>query len=263
MNPRAALARARRRGVMSLLVAAAIYQGTTMAGLFPAVLLPGIPHILATAWRMAADGRLIHDAAATLWRVIAGFVLALALGLPLGAGMARFRWAERFFLPLINALMPIPSFALVPLFILWSGIGDRTTILVVFYAATFPVAFNAYTGVRAVNPLWLRAAAAMGAKEGALFAKIILPGAAPFVIAALRQGFLRAWIAVIGAEMIAAANWGLGWVIFDAQQFLQTGQMMVAIATIGLIGFAFERLLFGAIERATVERWGMVRVERS
>ncbi|MDE2006622.1 MAG: ABC transporter permease [Rhodospirillales bacterium] len=263
MTRDAALARARRRGAVALIAAAALYQATTMAGLFPAVLLPGIPHILATGWRMAADGRLLHDAAATLWRVVAGFVLALALGLPLGAGMARFRWMERFFLPLVNALMPIPSFALVPLFILWSGIGDRTTILVVFYAATFPVLFNTYTGVRAVNPLWLRAAAAMGAGEGALFAKVILPGAAPFIIAALRQGFLRAWIAVIGAEMIAAANWGLGWVIFDAQQFLQTGEMMVAIVMIGLIGFAFERLLFGPIERATVMRWGMVRTGRS
>ena len=252
-------ARSRRRGAIALLAAAAAYQGVAVSGWFPPALFPGIPDIAATALRMTEDGRLALDAGFTLYRVIVGFALAVATGLPLGVAMARFRPVEQFFLPLINAFMPIPSFALVPLFMLWSGIGDRTTILVVFYAATFPVAFNTWTGVRAVNPLWLRAAGAMGAGEGALFWKIILPGAAPFIITALRQAFLRAWIAVIGAEMIAASNWGLGWVIFNAQQFLQTDVVMVAIAAIGLTGFAFERLVFGALERATVQRWGMVR----
>ena len=79
--------------------------------------------------------------------------------------MARFRPVENFLLPLVSALMPIPSFALVPLFMLWFGIGNLTTILIVFYAATFPMLFNTWSGVRSVNPLWLRAAGAMGADE--------------------------------------------------------------------------------------------------
>src|SRR5262249_52077414 len=133
------------------------------------------------------------------------------------------------------------------------------TILIVLYAATFPMMLSAWSGMRAVNQLWLRAAGAMGANETALFWKVILPGASPFIITGLRQAFLRSWIAVVGAEMIAASDWGLGWVIYDAKEFLNAAVMLSALAVIGLIGFAFERLVFGSIERATVQRWGMVR----
>jgi NitT/TauT family transport system permease protein len=86
-----------------------------------------------------------------------------------------------------------------------------------------------------------------------------VPGTAPFIIAGVRQAFLRAWIAVVGAEMLAASDWGLGWVIFDAKEFLKADVMLASLAVIGLIGFAFERFVFGTLERATVLRWGMVR----
>ena len=133
----------------------------------------------------------------------------------------------------------------------------------VFYASLFPMLLNTWTGVRAVNPLWLRAAGAMGADENSLFWKVIIPGASPFIITGLRQAFLRAWIAVVGAEMLAASDWGLGWVIFDAKEFLNADLMMASLAVIGAIGFAFERLVFGTLERATVQRWGMVRLAKS
>jgi NitT/TauT family transport system permease protein len=232
------------------------------SGWFPAVLLPTIPTILDTLIATLADGSMIHHAVYTLYRVLFGFALAIVVGLPLGILMARHSRVEHFFLPLISALMPIPSFALVPLFMLWFGIGNLTTILIVFYAATFPMAFNTWSGVRSVNPLWLRAAGAMGADENSLFWKVIIPGASPFIITGMRQAFLRAWIGVVGAEMIAASDWGLGWVIFDAKEFLNADVMLAALVVIGFIGFVFERLVFGTLERRTVQRWGMVRVAK-
>jgi len=178
---------------------------------------------------------------------------------PLGILMGRVRAVEGFVLPLASALMPIPSLAWVPVFILWFGLGNATAVGVVLYAAVFPVLLNVWSGVRAVNPLWLRAGSAMGAGTAALFWKVMVPGALPFIIAGLRQAFVRAWIAVVGAEMLAASDWGLGWVIFDAKEFLQADRMLASLAVIGLIGLAFERLVFGTLERATVQRWGMVR----
>jgi len=255
-------ARSLRRAAVSLIAAAVLYQVVAWSGYFPAVLFPGIPVIARTLWRMSVNGTMLLHAAFTLYRVLVGFVMAVLLGLPLGTLMARFQPVERFFMPLVSALMPIPSFSLVPLFMLWFGIGNLTTILIVFYAATFPILFNTWSGVRAVNPLWLRAAGVMGANERALFWKVIIPGASPLIITGLRQAFLRSWIAVIGAEMLAASQWGLGWVIFDAEQFLQTNIMMASIVMIGVIGFLFERLVFGSIEHATVVRWGMVRQAR-
>ncbi len=250
------------RGALTLLVAAALYEAVCYSGWFPRVLLPTIQTIAATLFSTIADGTMLQHAGATLYRVLFGFALAIALGLPLGILMARFKPVENFFLPLVSALMPIPSFSLVPMFMLWFGIGNTTTILIVFYAATFPMLFNTWSGVRSVNPLWLRAAGSMGANEKRLFWKVIIPGASPFIITGMRQAFLRSWIAVVGAEMIAASDYGLGWVIFDAKEFLQTDVMMASIVVIGVIGFVFERVVFGSIERATVQRWGMVRMAK-
>ena len=191
-----------------------------------------------------------------MYRVLFGLALAVAVGLPLGILMGRFKPVENFVLPLASALMPIPSLAWVPLFILWFGLGNTVAILIVFYAALFPMLLNAWSGVRAVNPLWLRAAGAMGANEQSLFWKVIIPGASPFIITGLRQAFLRAWIAVVGAEMLASSDWGLGWVIFDAKEFLNADVMMAALVVIGAIGFIFERLVFGSIEKATVHALG-------
>jgi len=247
------------RAAITLAAAAAVYEALARSGYFAPALLPTIPVIAQALFASIADGTMIEHAAFTLYRVMFGFSLAVVVGLPLGILMARFQRIEHFCLPLVSALMPIPSFALVPLFMLWFGIGNLTTILIVFYAATFPMLFNTWSGVRSVNPIWLRAAGAMGADEHSLFWKVIIPGASPFIITGMRQSFLRAWIAVVGAEMIAASDWGLGWVIFDAKEFLNTDIMLAALIVIGVIGFVFERMVFGSLERATVLRWGMMR----
>jgi len=250
------------RGAVTLVAAAALYEALARSGWFAPALMPTLPKIAGTLIAVLADGSMLAHAAATLYRVLVGLTLAIAVGLPLGVLMGRFRAIENFVMPLASALMPIPSLAWVPVFILWFGLGNVVAILIVFYAALFPMLLNTWSGVRAVNPLWLRAAGAMGANERALFWKVMIPGASPFIITALRQAFLRAWIAVVGAEMLAASDFGLGWVIFDAKEFLNADLMLASLAVIGAIGFVFERLVFGSLERATVLRWGMVRTAK-
>ena len=255
--------RSMRRGAITILLVLAFYETLARSAIFPAALLPTLPTVGSTFVRVILDGSMLGHAAATLYRVLVGFVLAVIVGLPLGILMARFRAVENFVLPLASALMPIPSLAWVPVFMLWFGLGNTVSILIVFYAAVFPMLLNTWSGVRSVNPLWLRAAGAMGANENALFWKVIIPGASPFIITGLRQSFLRAWIAVVGAEALAASDFGLGWVIFDAKEFLNADVMLVSLVVIGLIGFAFERLIFGSIERTTVLRWGMVQATKA
>jgi NitT/TauT family transport system permease protein len=252
-------ARTAGRAIVTLLVAAALYEIVARSGFFPKALLPTIPAVGRALVTTLLDGTMLQHAFSTLYRVMFGFSLAVVVGIPLGILMARFRRVENFVLPLASALMPIPSLAWVPVFILWFGLGNTVSILVVFYAATFPMLLNTWSGVRSVNPLWLRAAGAMGADEHALFWKVIIPGASPFIITGLRQAFLRAWIAVVGAEALAASDFGLGWVIFDAKEFLNADVMLASLIVIGCIGFAFERVVFGGIERATVLRWGLMR----
>lgn len=262
MNAAQQRTRSALRATATLLLAAAIYEAVARSGAFPKALVPTLPAVAHTLFAMLLDGTMLQHALYTMYRVLAGLGLAVAVALPLGILMARFRAVENFFMPLVSVLMPIPSFAWVPLFILWFGLGNTATILIVVYAATFPMLLNTWTGVRSVNPLWLRAAGAMGAEGHDLFWKVMVPGASPFIITGLRQAFLRAWIAVVGAEMIAASAWGLGWVIFDAKEFLNADIMLAALAVIGCIGFMFERLVFGSIERATIMRWGMVRAAK-
>jgi NitT/TauT family transport system permease protein len=248
------------RASVTLLAAAALYEAIARTGYFPPALMPTLPSVWNALFNSLIDGTMIMHAAATMYRVMVGLGIAVAVGLPLGILMGRFKPIEHFFMPLVSALMPIPSLAWVPVFILWFGLGNTVAILIVVYAAMFPMVLNTWAGVRAVNPLWLRAAGAMGADERRMFWKVIMPGASPFIITGLRQAFLRAWIAVIGAEFLAASDFGLGWVIFDAKEFLNADLMLASLIVIGGIGFLFERLVFGSIEKATVERWGMVQM---
>jgi NitT/TauT family transport system permease protein len=247
------------KSVLSVGIFLILYEAIARSGWFAPALVPPLVVVGKTLWAMLEDGTMGRHALNTLLRVFSGLALAAATGLVLGFLMARYRPVERFFLPLVSALMPIPSLAWAPVFILWFGLGNTATILVVFYAATFPMVINTWTGARAVNPLWLRAAGAMGASGGAMFWKVVVPGASPFIITGLRLAFQRAWIAVVGAEMLAASAFGLGWVIFDAKEFLNADIMLASLAVIGAIGFVFERLVFGSLERSTVLRWGMVR----
>src|SRR5262245_62716474 len=136
------------RGTVTILVVAARYEATGRSGMFPRALMPTLGKVGSTLIDLLADGTMLRHAFYTLYRMLSGFALAVAIGLPLGILMGRYRAVEHFFLPLTSALMPIPSLAWVPVFILWFGLGNTVTILIVLYAATFPLVFIALPGMR-------------------------------------------------------------------------------------------------------------------
>lgn len=251
------------RGLAGIMVLLAIWEAFARSGMFSTAMTPPLEAIVAVMWRMIADGSLIENAAATLVRVFVGLSISFVIAVPVGALMARYWVAERIFLPVLSVLLPIPSLAWVPLFILWFGIGNFATILVVVYAALFPMVYSVWSGVRAINPLWLRVAIVMGADEATLFRKVIWPGSLPYIITGLRLSFGRAWIGVIGGELLASPKLGLGEIIFNAKEFLDAGGMLSTLVGIGAIGVLFERLVFQTLEGATVRRWGMVADSRS
>ncbi len=245
------------RGAVGIALVLAAWEAFAHSGLFSPALTPPLETILATTLDMLRDGTLIENALATLARVFLGFAIAFAIAVPLGVLMGRYWIAERFFLPLVSVIVPIPSLAWVPLLLLWCGIGDTATLVVVVYASGFPLLFNVWRGVTAVNPLWIRAATVMGADRWAMFRKVILPGTMPYIMTGARLGFGRAWIGVVGAELLSSPKLGLGEVIFNAGEFLQSDVMFSAIIVIGVLGVFFERFVFQALETATVRKWGM------
>jgi NitT/TauT family transport system permease protein len=179
-------------------------------------------------------------------------------GVALGLVMGRSRRAEDVLVPVVSVFNPIPGLAYAPLFVMWFGLGDLPAILLVGFAAAFPVAVNTWTGVKAVKDIWIRAAQGMGAGERQMFRKIVLPGALPYVLTGLRLGVARAWRVLVAVEMLTAVSLGLGWLIFGAREFLATDVMLAGIAVIGLVGLGLEKLVFEPIERRTIERWGML-----
>ncbi|HVO88098.1 MAG TPA: ABC transporter permease [Casimicrobiaceae bacterium] len=247
------------RGALGVIVLLVAWEYFARSGMFSKAITPPLEVIFVTLVNLLADGTLIKHAAATMVRVFAGLAIALAVAVPLGMLMGRYPLWEWLLRPPLNVLMPIPSLAWVPLVVLWFGIGNVATVLVVVYASTFPLLYNVWTGVRTVNPLWIRAATVMNADSARLFRHIIWPAALPYVITGMRLSFGRAWIAVIGGELLASPEWGLGKVIFDAKEYLNADVMLAALFMIGVIGLFFERVVFQYVEKVTVNKWGMTR----
>jgi len=239
-------------------VVGAIWEIVAWSGAFPPRLFPSLETVAATLGRLTVEGILPHHAIQTLYRLAAGFAVAALAGIAIGIAMGRSRRAEDLLLPLVSIGAPIPGLAYAPLFLLWFGLGDTGSIVLVAFVAAFPIIQNSWTGVKAVKEIWIRAAQTMGADGRRLFRHVILPGALPYILTGLRLGLAQAWRILVAVEMLAAVQWGLGWLIFGAREFLNTDAMLAGITTIALIGVALENVVFEPIERYTVVRWGMM-----
>lgn len=244
--------------VLPFVVVALVWQGFALYGPMPPKLFPRVDEIVAALVRLVMNGVLAVHTLSTLARLGAGFALGVIVGVPLGLGMGRSRIAEDLLVPLVSVGNPIPGLAYAPLFVIWFGLGNLPAVLLVGFAAAFPIAVNAWTGVRAVKEIWVRSALAMGARERQLFRKVILPGALPYVLTGLRLGLARAWRVLVAVEMLTSVSTGLGWLIFGAREFLNTDIMLAGIAVIGIVGLGLEKLVFEPLERFTVVRWGMM-----
>ena len=240
-------------------VVALLWEAFAVFGPFPPRLFPRIETIASALVRLIVTGVLPLHALETMLRLAVGFLLGAVVGVTLGMLMGRYRWAEDLLVPLVSVGNPIPGLAYAPLFVLWFGLGNLPAVLLVGFSVTFPVVVNTWTGVKAVKPLWIRAAETMGASDRQLFRKVVLPGALPYVLTGLRLGLARAWRVVIAVEMLTSVSIGLGWLIFGAREFLNTDVMLAGIAVIGLVGLGLEKLVFERIERYTVVRWGMLQ----
>jgi ABC-type nitrate/sulfonate/bicarbonate transport system permease component len=233
------------------------WQAFALWGGFPPKLAPGVGQIWDAFLRIAGNGALLSAIIATLYRLLLGFGMAAIIGLLVGGLMGRKRWIEDTLLPIVSFVYPIPGLAYAPLFVLWFGLGDLPTILLVGFSSSIVIILNTWRGVKSVKPLWLRSAEVMGAGDHQILRKVILPGALPSILIGLRLGLANAWRILIAVEMLMSVQAGLGWLIFGAQTFLNTDVMLATIIVIGLIGVFLEKQVFERVERATIVRWGM------
>ena len=246
------------RNLFPFAVVFGLWEIVAHAGIFPPRLFPPLEVVTAAFVRLTMAGILPHHVLDTIIRLLAGFALAAVVGVVVGIAMGRWKLGEDIFLPLVSIGAPIPGLAYTPIFLLWFGQSNKAAIPLVGFVSAFPIIFNTWTGVKAVKEIWVRSAQAMGADNRQLFLKVIVPGALPYILTGLRLGLAQAWRILVGIEMLAAVPWGLGWMIFGAQQFGNTDVMLAGIIVIGVMGLALEKLVFQRLEKITVVRWGMI-----
>lgn len=211
------------------------------------VLLPTPSAVLGGFSQLVQDGTLAGDILASLQRVFVGFLIASGIAVPLALLLAHSTVLRRVILPVVNLIRPIPPIAWIPIAILWFGIGNKPSYFITAIAAFFPVFLNSFFGATAVEDQHLNAAKCLGARKGALVARILFPSALPMIWTGLKIGLGQAWMAVVTAELIAAQS-GLGYMIQVSRLNLDTSYVLVGMVTIGILGSLMTYTL-GRLER--------------
>jgi taurine transport system permease protein len=204
------------------------------------------------------DGTLVQHIAASLLRVAVGTVLALLVAIPLGIAMGVSPVVSSFLKPLLRFFSVLAGIAWIPIATLWFGYGFGAITFVIFNAVFFIVTYNTLLGVSTIPLAMRNAAASLGAGRWAMLTEVLLPGALPNIVTGIRTGLGFAWRGLIAAEMIAT-NVGLGYMLFVARDFYKTEVIVLGMVVIGVLWLLLDRLLLAPIERATIERWGMVQ----
>ncbi|WP_193953501.1 ABC transporter permease [Microterricola pindariensis] len=207
--------------------------------------LPTPPQVLERAIQLTVDGTLFVDAGASLGRVLAGFALGTALAIPVGFLMGWYWVARGLMEPWIQFFRTIPPLAIIPLVIVLMGIGEQPKIFVIFLAAFLSSVISTYQGVVSVDRTLINAARVLGAKDPAIFARVVVPASTPFILVGMRVGLGAAWATVVAAELIAAQV-GLGARMQAAQMYYDLPTIFVGLITIGIFGLLMDRILLFA-----------------
>jgi len=211
--------------------------------------LRGLPDYLLSPFEISrhffaalGSAELYEHIGASLQRSLPGFVLGSALGALLGLAAGVARWFDRLFSPAVFLTYPVPKIVMLPIFMIWFGIGELSKVLIIALACFYPVFINAYYGVRQTRSILVWSALNMGATPARIFRRVVLPSAAPMIFAAMRVSLALSFIVMFAAEMINARS-GLGHMIRTAENSLRFDLMYVSLVTIAILGYAGDRLV--------------------
>jgi len=225
---------------LPVLLLAALWQAVSMSGLIDPDFLPGLDRILAALWEMARDGELAFNLFVTIYRSFAGLAIGTVLGVLIGLAMATSRAADGFFGPLVATTYSLPKSTLVPLFILWFGVGDITPIVTVVLACLLPVIVGTYHGIKAVPPILIWSAQAMGTPRRLILWRIKLPAALMPILTGIRIALGFSFVLTISSEMIATRV-GIGKLIFMDGENGAYAYMFAGLLAVVLIAYLSDR----------------------
>jgi len=225
----------------SLLIAVlVVWQLAALAGLPDYVLSP--VEIGRHFVQALGSAELYEHIWASLARSLPGFAIGTSLGAVLGLAAGVARWFDRLFSPAVFLTYPVPKIVMLPIFMLWFGIGDLSKVLIIALACFYPVFINAYYGVRTTPTILVWSALNMGASRAQIFRRVVVPSAAPMIFAGMRVSLALSFIVMFAAEMINARS-GLGHLIRVAENSLRFDLMYVSLLSIAILGYAGDRLV--------------------
>ena len=228
--------------VVSILCLLVIWELICQSGIVSSLFLPAPTAIISALLQMIADGEIGVSLAASLYRILAGFFIGSLVGLAVGLVTGTSALMDKIGTPIVNAIYPIPKIALLPLFILWLGIGELSKVTIIALGVFFPVAMNTYSGVKNVDTLLLKVAASFNASWWMTMKSVVLPNALPMIFAGLRLAAGTSLLLLVAAEMIAAQV-GIGALILHYGDLMITDRLMAGVIVLSLLGLVFNLIL--------------------
>ncbi|CKH46688.1 ABC transporter permease [Mycolicibacterium smegmatis] len=210
--------------------------------LFNPALVPPPQQVAARAWELVSTGRIWPDVLASLRRVYVGLIAGSVVGVVMGILIGQVKVIERLLDPVMQLMRNLSPTAMIPISIVWFGIGENSKYFLVFWGVVFFVTVNTIAGVAGTPRTRVRAARCFGASEGVIFFRIVLPSAVPYIAAGVRLGVASAFMTIVPAELLAAQR-GVGALLQQSSLQGQTDRMFVALAVISLMGFLSDRLV--------------------
>ena len=228
-------------GLAFFVLFVALWSWATIGGYVSKTFLANPLTMLQEGFELLIKHGFLFDIGMTIWRVVGGFVLAAIIAVPLGVLMGAYKPIEAFLEPFVSFARYLPASAFIPLLILWAGIGELQKLLVIFIGSVFQIVLMVAVTVGSTRRDLVEAAYTLGAGDGGIIRRVLLPSSAPEIAEILRLVLGWAWTYVIVAELIGSSS-GIGHMITDSQALLNTGQIIFGIIVIGLIGLVSDFL---------------------
>lgn len=245
-------------GVVVLIALAALWEAAGRGAWVHKVLLPPLSAVLATLYDVVASGEVVRHLGVSLWRAAAGYALAAVAGIGLGIAMGYWRRVYEACEMTIELLRAVPPPAVIPLAMVFLGIGDALKVFIIFFACLFPILVNTIDGVRAADPVLIRTARTFRLPPLHTVWKVIVPVAGPYIMTGLRIATAIALILTVISEMIGATS-GIGYFILGSQRTLHITQMYAGILVLALTGYAINRAFLAIDERVMAWHKGSTR----
>lgn len=234
--------------LLPLLLVVAAWQAASSAGLLPASVLPAFWDVIVSLATMVRSGEIFAHTLASFGRAGAGFAIAVVLGIALGLVMARVQAVQRAVEPILLLIYPVPKPALIPLFMIWLGIGNASKITVIALACLLPVVVATFNGARSVDEFLLWSARARGTSERRLLWRVVLPAAVPQIAAGVRTAIAIAIIVLVSSEFISAET-GLGYLIFSYGGVGADDAMLAVVIWLATLGYLLDRSYLAGLRR--------------